>query len=266
MESTPDMIACVMQLTTQEPIVLERTQGHRAHGLFLNIIQHTDPELARQLHATQAVKPWTLAPLQEHTQRLRPGEEYQLRLCFLQADLYRQFARSFLQGSPPPLQLGSATLRLNEIVASSAHPWAGGVAWHELIGRARPAETITLQFATPTAFSLGENAQGRKRVGLFPDGETVFKSLLRRWNACAPHAMDADLLDDVDILPAQYELQTHMLQFSKSRQVGFTGRVTYAIDASETTRHLLAALADAAFYLGVGYKTTQGMGLVRRLA
>ena len=261
----PDLIACVMQLRATEGALMERTQGHRAHALFLHIINHADPQLAQQLHASQRYKPWTIAPLQRRERRLRQGTGYQLRICFLQSELYAPFARTFIQGTPPPLQLGDASLVLQEITTSDQHPWAGLVSWHELIGQARPASTISLQFVTPTAFALSDDRHGRKRIGLFPDGTAVWSSLLRRWNHFAPAPMPQDLLDEVEIRPSEYALHTEMLQFSKSKQLGFVGTISYQIEASQTNLHLLAALADAAFYLGVGYKTTQGMGLVRRI-
>jgi CRISPR-associated endoribonuclease Cas6 len=57
-----------------------------------------------------------------------------------------------------------------------------------------------------------------------------------------------------------------MLRFRRSYQIGFTGRVTYGLMAdNEIARAQLNALADAALYLGVGYKTTMGMGQTRRI-
>jgi CRISPR/Cas system endoribonuclease Cas6 (RAMP superfamily) len=54
-----------------------------------------------------------------------------------------------------------------------------------------------------------------------------------------------------------------MLQFNKSQQVGFVGNCTYQLHGLPADLRLLHTLARAAFFLGVGYKTTQGMGLVR---
>ncbi len=48
--------------------------------------------------------------------------------------------------------------------------------------------------------------------------------------------------------------------------VGAAGVVTYELlAAAEAHARALHVLADFAFYAGVGYKTTQGMGQSRRL-
>jgi CRISPR-associated endoribonuclease Cas6 len=57
-----------------------------------------------------------------------------------------------------------------------------------------------------------------------------------------------------------------MLRFRRSPQVGFVGQVTYGLMAeNEAARCQLNALADFAFYAGVGIKTTMGMGQTRRV-
>jgi CRISPR-associated endoribonuclease Cas6 len=58
-------------------------------------------------------------------------------------------------------------------------------------------------------------------------------------------------------------LRTEMLRFAKSPQLGFTGFCRYTLRGDDADLRWINALADAAFFLGVGYKTTQGMGLVR---
>lgn len=57
-----------------------------------------------------------------------------------------------------------------------------------------------------------------------------------------------------------------MYEYRRSKQVGFTGRVTFEIldkEAADPIKHL-NRLADLAFYTGVGSKTTMGMGQVSR--
>ena len=61
-------------------------------------------------------------------------------------------------------------------------------------------------------------------------------------------------------------VQTETMTIASHKQVGFTGDVTYEILGDELLDHVVAVLGDAAFYFGVGRKTTQGMGMARRLA
>jgi CRISPR/Cas system endoribonuclease Cas6 (RAMP superfamily) len=61
-------------------------------------------------------------------------------------------------------------------------------------------------------------------------------------------------------------LETRMLRYRRAPQVGFVGRVCYGLMAEDSAaRAQLDALANLAFYTGVGMKTTQGMGQVRRV-
>ncbi len=265
--TTPDLVACVMRLVALEGATLERTQGHRVHALFLDLMRRSDPVLAAMLHADRQAKPFTVAPLQGYERRLVAGDEYLVRLALLRGDLYMTFASVFLRGAPPELQVGTARFVVREVqTTAEGHPWAGVGSWRDILARGQPDETITLQFVTPTAFTQAVDERGNKRIGLFPAPDAVFGSLLRRWNLLAPEPMPADLLDQLDVLPSRYELRTAMLKFGRSPQLGFTGRCTYEVHGPESGRRLLATLSDAAFFLGAGYKTTQGMGLVRRIA
>ena len=262
--ANPDLFACVLRLDALEETELERTQGHRAHALYLALMQQADPALAESLHAGASTRPFTVAPLQREPRRLRPGSTYTLRITLLCGDLFSPLARLFLPTQKRELRLGTARFALHEmIVTPGGHPWAGITSWEALIEEAQPVEELTFHFFTPTAFTLGSDAAGRKRIGLFPEPEIVFGSLLRRWNDLASRPLPEDLLERVTILPSQYQLRTEMLQFSKSQQLGCTGECTYHLRGNPSDLCQVHTLARAAFFLGVGYKTTQGMGLVR---
>ena len=262
--ANPDLFACVLRLTAIEEAALERTQGHRAHALFLALMQLADPALAATLHETMRSKPFTIATLQTEARHLRAGSSYTLRISLLRGELFGPLARLFLPSDRPRLRLGSAQFALHDmLVTPGAHPWAGATSWDALLEKAEPAEELTFHFATPTAFTQGAGADGHKRVGIFPEPAAVFGSLLRRWNDLAPNPLPADLLERVDLLPSNYRLNTEMLQFAKSQQVGCVGRCAYLVRGAPADRRLLHALARAAFFLGIGYKTTQGMGLAR---
>jgi CRISPR-associated endoribonuclease Cas6 len=235
----PDLYACVLRLDALTNTRLERTQGHRAHGLFLELLRQVDPELATALHAPAPTKPFTVAPLQGSMQRLRSGSGYTLRIALLRSDLFPAFARSFLQPGAPEIRLGDAGFAVREVlVTPGAHPWTSLATWDELRDQAAAAGELTVHFVTPTAFTSGVDAAGHKRIELFPQPAAVFGSLLRRWNDLAPTPIDPELL-------------------------GFTGFCRYTLRGDDADLRWINALADAAFFLGVGYKTTQGMGLVR---
>ncbi|WP_110515523.1 CRISPR-associated endoribonuclease Cas6 [Herpetosiphon llansteffanensis] len=266
MLAQPELIACVLELTAAHGTQLERTQGHRAHALFLELIKASDPALSEQLHAASQTKPWTVTPLPQQARRLHNGESYPLRVAFLQANLYWPFAQSFLQRPQQQLRLGSSNFKLHAIhTTSQDSAWAGTSTWQTLVDQAQASDEVTLWFATPTCFKLGRDRTGKQRIGVLPDGQSVFQSLLRRWNAFAPTPLaSCEQLEQFDIQIKRYQLHTDMLH-AQNKQLGFLGKVCYKLAGDLHERRILTTLADAAMYLGVGAKTTQGMGLVQRL-
>ncbi|MGB9634607.1 MAG: CRISPR system precrRNA processing endoribonuclease RAMP protein Cas6, partial [Chloroflexaceae bacterium] len=55
------------------------------------------------------------------------------------------------------------------------------------------------------------------------------------------------------------------INLGKGPQKGFVGTVAYELPVNPEQARVLALLADAALFLGVGIKTARGMGLCRRL-
>jgi CRISPR-associated endoribonuclease Cas6 len=130
-----------------------------------------------------------------------------------------------------------------------------------MLEQAAPKE-IKLFFYTPTTFRQGD-------IDLpLPVPSLVFRGLLTRWNAFSP--ISAPLLrETIDrrIALSSADIQTRMFFDGRSHIPGFVGEVTFRIlrNTSHTEAQAIAALADFAFYAGIGRKTTHGMGLVRRL-
>ncbi|HEU5014796.1 MAG TPA: CRISPR system precrRNA processing endoribonuclease RAMP protein Cas6 [Roseiflexaceae bacterium] len=271
----PDLYALVIRLMPETGGPAPETPGHQLQALFFELVRQVDPELANTLHADAASKHFTVAALPPASSR--PAERstvkgrqdtLALRVTLLHADLFAPFTRALLeQTARPALRLGSTPLRITEACGTpESDPWAGFGTWTTLHAAAQATERLTLRFVTPTAFSQGEDA-GRKRVGVLPDPETVFGSLLRRWNALAPMQLDEAAVRQAAAraVIADYEMRTTTFALGKAPQVGFVGRCRYELRGDPDERRQLALLADAAFYLSVGMKTTRGMGLCRRV-
>jgi CRISPR-associated endoribonuclease Cas6 len=270
MTDTPNLFSLVLCLAVAHDGSLPPRFGHQAHGMFLEIVSQVQPDLAEALHADGPSKPFTVAAL-SHEGRvagapIRAGEAITLRVTLLSDALFGPFTRALLaQTARPSLRLGGLALTLAEVRGTpGSHPWAGFGSFATLAADAPAAQRVALQFATPAAFSLSED-DGRKRVGVLPTPQAVFGSLLRRWNGLAPNPIDQALAERAiaRALVADYDLRTVTYSLGKATQVGFVGHCTYELRGSDKERRTLATLAAAAFYLGVGMKTTRGMGLCR---
>lgn len=274
------LYSIVLKLTPTREATVRATVGDQAHAAFLRTVRKSDTALAEVLHtANLPSRPFTVSPLlgvgraHDGMVRLSPERDYFLRFTVLYPPIFERFMARFLHGEGRPvIRLGRAVLLIKEILTTpGSHPWAGYSSWAQLDAEAQPSAGITLEFTSPTAFGFGQKEWG-KQVVVLPDPRLVFKSLSRSWNNLAP----PPLLVNRDALVAYVEehvvvkriegLRTRMLHFRKSPQVGFVGRVTYGLMAgNEAARCQLNALADFAFYAGVGMKTTMGMGQCRRM-
>jgi CRISPR-associated endoribonuclease Cas6 len=274
------LYAIVLKLVPTHETTVRATVGHQAHAAFLRTVRESDAALAEVLHwPNMPARPFTVSPLlgvgraRNGQVRLSPEEDYYVRFTVLYPPIFERFMARFLRGDGRPvIRLGRALLLIKEILATpGSHPWAGYTSWAQLAAGANPDPEIALEFTSPTAFSFGQQEWGKKAVVL-PQPDLVFRSLARSWNTLAPPPlqMDQDALlayvTEHVVVKRIHGLETQLLRFRHSPQVGFVGRVTYRLMAEdEAARCQLNALADLAFYTGVGMKTTMGMGQSRRV-
>jgi len=278
--SRDTLYSLVLTLTPTRETSVRATMGHQVHAAFLRAVRRSDPALAQALHAPEVpVRPFTVSPLQGINNarngyvHLSPEHDYWLRFTILYPPIFEGFMARFLQGQDRPLiQLGKSMLLIKEILTTPAsHPWAGYTSWSELAQESRDDKEITLDFVSPTAFSFGKKKWG-KHIVVIPEPRLDFGSLARLWNDLAPPPLQVErealkhYTQDHVVVKRIWRLETQMQLFSRAPQVGFVGRITYGLMAdNEAARHQLNALADFAFYSGVGFKRAMGMGQCRRV-
>lgn len=290
MNSEPGLLfATVLKLHPLAPGALPVTHGHFAHAAFLDVVRQVDPAAAEALHSSEARKPFTVAPLRGLERRspqqgeipVRPEDALWLRFTILDPTLFATFIHRFLRGSArPTIRLGRVEFGVAEVLTTpGSHPWAGYTSAAELLacgqshearGASSAGRLFDLELASPTAFSLG--GQWGKRMDVLPSPRLVFGGLATVWDAWCGEvfAMGRGVREYVEegvVVSRIDRLETRMYQFSRHPQVGVVGRLTYrlleAVEPAEAA--LLNTLADFAFYAGLGYKTTMGMGQVRRI-
>jgi len=275
------LYSIVLRLAPTRETTVRATMGHQTHAAFLRTVRQSDPALADALHLPNLpARPFTVSPLlnvgraRNGQIRLAPERDYFLRFTVLYPPIFERFMDRFLRGDGRPvIRLGRAVLLIKEILNTpGSHPWAGYSSWAEIASNAQAAPDVTLDFTSPTAFSFGQEEWGKKTVVL-PEPRLVFGSLAKSWNNLAPPPLKLNrraLLTYAErhvVVKRLDGLETRMLHFSRAPQVGFVGRVTYGLMAqNEAARCQLNALADFAFYSGVGMKTTMGMGQCRKMA
>jgi len=270
----PTFYASIIQMYALWGGELERDPGQWANAAFYGLLSQVDPHLAEALHQWKGRKPFTISSLHGlgrsagPNQAVSAGQACWLRVTMLNDLVFQTFIQRFLQGGlgappGPQIQLGPLGFAVSAVLTTpGSHPWAGTVPAETLRAQAAPAERLALEFASPTAFHVSG------RYELFPMPRLVFGALAARWRDCVAPAMDPAYIEDLagDLLISEFSLRTENLRWDGRVQKGFTGRCAYHLDAlPPSERALLAALADFAYYSGVGGKTTQGMGQCRRV-
>jgi CRISPR-associated endoribonuclease Cas6 len=271
--------AMVIPLQRMNEAPLPAAVGECTHGALFALLSEADPELARRLHGNADRKPFTLSAVRED-RRGRPqmGKSAEVRLTFLDDDLFPLFAGALLRGAlQTGLRIGQAQFMVTGLLTTEGtHPLAGHAAYGELAARARGAETLAIRFLSPTVFrSQGQDV-------LWPASRQVWQSWIRAWNAhalpsaptgCGDGALAAEMLEEarlVELAATQvtvqrYQLETAHVSLATGGLIGFVGTCVYGLKAlTDEDRRLLTLLADFAFYCGTGRKTTMGLGQTLR--
>ena len=268
------LYSVVFELRVSRATTISGATRHLTHALFLNFIRQFNLALSASLHNLPGPKPFTISallgvePLAENL--TLPGEQIcSLRITLLDGgDLWRHLSTYVLQTEVVQVHFGPAALRLTRLITSTSADltgWAAITDWQTL-ARLPAQRVITLQFASPTAFNLGDRA-----FGLFPKPSLIWESLRRAWNAYAPQHLKMDkhrlrtfLIEHVSVLDC--DIATAMWSFPQYVQKGFVGTCTYQIqEEDDGIAANLTTLAAFARYAGIGYKTTMGMGQARAL-
>ena len=274
----------ILEIMAMHDATLSTTTGHQTHALFLDLVKQTDPTLSARLHNEPHYRPFTVSPLRGGQERrtdlcIKAGHIYRLRITLLDGGvLWQDLSSHFLAAAGTTLRLDDAEFLLHYIhTTPTSDPigWAGYTDWITL-SNTKPRSNITIQFASPTAFSLSA-----RNFALFPEPTLLWDSLMRTWNLHAPEVLRIEKLALRKFVQQyvkinDYTLHTVALHYPKYAQKGFVGNCTYLVkDFSRLSNgnkgeedpcvQQLAALAQFAQYAGVGYKTTMGMGQARLL-
>ena len=184
------------------------------------------------------------------------------RISLLDDNLFSQLTPLWLNLNPEkPWHLGSANLFITSIqgIPQSSQPWANVSSYPLLYQQASETErTINFIFSTPVAFRQG----GFDNV--LPTKESVFNSLLNRWNKYSGIELTHIPLES--IYPSAFNIKTEVISNYENKFIGCLGDISYRIlgDVEATKIKQINTLANFTLYTGIGRKTTMGMGMARR--
>ncbi len=268
------LASCVIFLQVKQEVLVPPALGQVLHAFFLDKVRDLDPALADELHKPASLKPFTISPLwgktafEENRWRLFPGEEYSFRVTSLSSALSLWMQNIWAPALPYDINLAGTEMRVCGFTFDQKrHPWADSSSFTDIydyyVSEENIRNKLSLQFYSPTTF----RSQGMNYP--LPDPHKVFANLLQKWNYYSPVHLGDNFLCFIaeNLFPSDCRIITKIMHFSHYKQVGFVGQCGYGIkhhneDIMARAAHMLA---EFAFYAGIGYKTTMGMGQSRLL-
>ncbi|MGB3264030.1 MAG: CRISPR system precrRNA processing endoribonuclease RAMP protein Cas6 [Microcoleus sp.] len=233
----------VLQIPLRAQEVLPPTLGRAVHAKFFEWIGNANPALTEEVHQ-QAHFPGALVAVPGKS----PQHKY-LRLALLRSELLAALLWGLSQDIGKDIALTGVVCRLEdcvEIVQASSY---------EMLAESPGQKSIALEFLSPTSFKQ------IKVIQPFPLPELVFGSLLRRWNAFAPSALQFPAVE-WSAVTSSFEVQTRALKMKAGAEIGAVGWVKYEFPDAEQAK-IAAVLARFAAFSGVGRKVGMGMGQVK---
>lgn len=260
------MLAAIdLRLYPKKDASLPHPSGHLVHAALLEAVRTVDPCLSAQLHADSQLKPlavstlWSRARASGDALNIPGYTECRVRICTLTKPVFEAVSAAIfpMVASNRSIRLGNCEFALLDARLES--PYGGVCNYSDLC--ARPRREVLVRFTSPVTF---------RRSGLnipLPDQSLVYQSLWQKWQAFSDHLMPEHLFAEMMSVLAVSALDGHtrVWKFPRYKITGFVGLVGYELvkPASPDAMALFGALSEFAFYAGVGYKTTMGMGQCR---
>ena len=279
--------AIVIHAFPKTDLPLIHAQGKILHGLFYELLQQASAAKGDEVHDTSGLKPFSTALLlndrQRRAGRIRAGEELKVRFTFLDDAIYPLLARYFLTTPNLRLELVRTELTVARVLTTphSGETWAGCTTFEDIHEQASDEEKrFSFHFATPTFFKRGGGPAYPDLMVPLPLPDLLFGSLLRNWNQFSPLPFSEET-PLKDVFAHNLEMTSHRISSQHARLVfqkadgayrttafpGFIGHCHFRLVGIRDSRIVqpLNALADLAFFAGIGARTTMGFGVGRRI-
>lgn len=246
--------------------------GPAARAVLLGLIAADDASLAERLHAPNQRRPYTCsriwgAPTKGGSLVVEPNNELSLRYTGLTSEVSAQLQR-LAEAPPPTIEVEGVAMDVRQATLDPEEDaWADSTTYEALsedyllAGKA-PNKRARIRFAAPTTFRSG----GQSVPVPLPD--LVYGSLVDTWNAFSPVAVSDEVRRFAEecLGISRYRLSTRAVSGKGgSIHIGFVGECQYtALRHDRYWQGVIQLLTDYAFYAGIGYRTTAGMGQSRR--
>ena len=258
------MRSYVIKFAAQKEAVLPASNGYLLFSMFCDLVRSTP--LDNVFHPGEGDSEKGVAvgflkkdPFKGFTAEdmvFSPGESAYARVAFIDDEAGERFAELIQKREGKTVRLGKAIFGFSRVFPPGEHELSIALPLAQL---ASHSSSAGLHFVSPAVFKRNN------RQFFLPLPELVFGSLLRKWRL----HVDADAWPGLEAALPQIEVQSYRIESHAVRlrtdriMRGFCGETEYSFRGlSEPEQCALSTLAAFAFFSGVGYKTSQGMGEV----
>ncbi len=272
--------AIVFRLVALRSGAVTADHGDQARAALFDLIQRSDFPLAAKLHDSNDHKPYTISLVQggkrgsDSARHFAEGDSAEWRFTLLHEPAFEALLQRYLRDRAlPHIRIGVLPFGIEAAYASGiGHPQSGYTTLTLLRERWSVANdslppSFILNFSSPTGFSLGQDKVTREhRWRAMPEPRLIFSALRKKWTRLG--GVDpGDSFDEwvdrtIEAEPLHLESRATVVEQRHLR--GFVGRVRFRPQGDLRWWSLVHLLADLAFWTGVGYQTTRGMGQVRK--
>ena len=260
------MRSYIVMLRTAQDTIIQESNGYHVFAMLCSLVKDTssDPVFhSGDASGKKNVAITSLRPISRAAQAnsarempLGPGEHVFARVSFLFDNEGASFADTISANTGQAVRAGSSLFTLQKILLPGEHPLAMELDPLREDSFAQ-SEAVGFKFASPTGF---------KRDGkqfFLPLPELIFGDLLRKRMMLSPETAIKDpelLLPHIELL--RYDIKSRAARLRGDRTIrGFCGEAEFSLgNLKPHERSFISSLAAIAFFSGVGYKTTQGLG------
>ncbi|MDR0653277.1 MAG: CRISPR system precrRNA processing endoribonuclease RAMP protein Cas6 [Synergistaceae bacterium] len=264
------MISYIIKLTAQKTIILPASNGYFLFSMLCNLTRstpldgvfHPDGEKHGKSVSVGFIKKDPLKNFAADDLSFSSGEEAYFRVSFVDDADGGRFAELFGKRLGHTVRVEKAIFSLSRLFLPGEHALSLAMTSEQIKSGFTSAE-MGFRFVSPAGFKR----DGRQIF--LPLPELVFGGLLRKWRAFVEPGAWQGAEDAITRIEIQsYRIQSHAVKLKadaerKTDRIlrGFTGETEYSLRGITDAGHeAMSALSAFAFFSGVGYKTSQGMG------